>query len=110
MKIAQCVCKLFEKNSIYLKNGGSHTLTTNFIEYFIKSKKFDIIMANINRNVLLIDIPVYSACLNPKGFLFLSGFYKRDLPAIQEVCECLDLRKESQIIRNDWVAVKYKSN
>lgn len=34
--------KLFEKNSIYLKNGGSHTLTTNFIEYFIKSKKFDV--------------------------------------------------------------------
>ena len=76
----------------------------------IKSKKFDIVMANINRNVLLVDIPVYSACLNPKGFLFLSGFYKRDLPAIQEVCECLDLRKESHIIRNDWVAVKYKSN
>ena len=34
--------KLFEKNSIYLKNGGSHTLTENFIEYFIKAKKFDI--------------------------------------------------------------------
>ena len=94
-----------------IKGNSCHKIKVSMGDtHAIKSKKFDIIMANINRNVLLIDIPVYSACLNPKGFLFLSGFYKRDLPSIQEVCESLDLRKESQIIRNDWVAVKYKSN
>ncbi|MGF1555026.1 50S ribosomal protein L11 methyltransferase, partial [Paucihalobacter sp.] len=42
--------------------------------------KYDVIIANINRNILLRDISTYATCLEPNGRLFLSGFYKEDIP------------------------------
>ena len=74
----------------------------------LNSKKFDIIIANINRNILIQDIPTYVTCLNPNGLLFLSGFYKNDIPMIQEVCVDYNLSLEAQISKNDWVALKFK--
>ena len=74
----------------------------------LNSKKFDIIIANINRNILIQDIPTYATCLNPNGLLFLSGFYKNDIPMIQEVCVDYNLSLEAQISKNDWVALKFK--
>jgi ribosomal protein L11 methyltransferase len=71
-------------------------------------KKFDIILANINRNILLSDINKYYTCLNTNGLLFLSGFYKNDIPMIQEVCVDYNLSLEVQISKNDWVALKFK--
>ncbi|HNY01797.1 MAG TPA: 50S ribosomal protein L11 methyltransferase, partial [Bacteroidales bacterium] len=41
---------------------------------------FDLVLANINRNVLLNDIPAYAARMNPGAVLLLSGFYEEDLP------------------------------
>ena len=74
----------------------------------LKAQAFDVIIANINRNILLNDIPVYATCLNANGFLFLSGFYKEDIPKIQAVCKHCNLSFEAQIFRNDWVALKFK--
>lgn len=74
----------------------------------LKAQAFDVIIANINRNILLNDIPVYATCLNANGFLFLSGFYKEDIPKIQAVCKYSNLSFEAQIFRNDWVALKFK--
>ena len=74
----------------------------------IKTKKFDCIIANINRNILLRDIPEYSTCLNANGFLFLSGFYENDIPAIQDVCKYSNLTQEIQISSNEWTALKFK--
>ena len=76
----------------------------------LKAKKFDIIFANINRNILIKDIPIYASCLNPNGLLFLSGFYKNDIPMIQDVCADYSLNLEAQISKNDWVALKFKIN
>lgn len=76
----------------------------------LKAKKFDIIFANINRNILIKDIPIYAGCLNPNGLLFLSGFYKNDIPMIQDVCADYSLNLEAQISKNDWVALKFKIN
>ena len=74
----------------------------------LDSKKFDIIIANINRNILIEDIPQYSICLNRNGFLFLSGFYKEDIPKIKEVCLTANLSLEEEIFKNKWVALKFK--
>lgn len=74
----------------------------------IKTKKFDCILANINRNILLRDIPEYTTCLNANGFLFLSGFYENDIPAIQDVCKHSNLTQEIQISNNEWTALKFK--
>ena len=70
-------------------------------------KKFDIILANINRNILLKDIPIYVSCLNDNGQLFLSGFYRDDLNMISEKCGEHNLQFEKKIEKNNWVAAKY---
>jgi len=76
----------------------------------LKGKSFDVIIANINRNILVNDIPQYASCLNPKGLLFLSGFYEKDIPLIEEMCVQHELGLEAQISKNDWVALKFKKN
>ena len=76
----------------------------------LKGKSFDVIIANINRNILVNDIPQYASCLNPKGLLFLSGFYEQDIPLIEEMCVQHELGLEAQISKNDWVALKFKKN
>ena len=69
-------------------------------------KKYDIIIANINRNILLEDIPTYVGCLNGGGDLYLSGFYEADIPVIREKCEKFGLDLRSQLERDEWVALQ----
>ena len=92
------------------RNSCQHIKVSKGDARILKSKKFDIIIANINRNILIQDIPTYATCLNANGLLFLSGFYNNDIPMIQEVCADYNLSFESQISRNDWVALKFKIN
>ena len=69
--------------------------------------KYDIILANINRNTLLKDIPAYVSCLKTGGILILSGFYKQDLPVISEKCAASGLSFQENLQNNDWVSAKY---
>jgi len=71
------------------------------------NRKYDIILANINRNILVEDIPVYARNLNKDGILFLSGFYADDISIVSEKCLESGLRFKNNRERNRWVAVKY---
>ncbi len=67
---------------------------------------FDIILANINRNILLADMEKYAACLTTGGELYMSGFYKADIPVIEAELnrnglELIDFKE-----KNNWVVVK----
>lgn len=73
----------------------------------LKAKSYTAIIANINRNILVQDLPVYNKCLEENGKLYLSGFYKEDLPVIQEACEKLGMQYESHLERDKWIAVKF---
>lgn len=73
----------------------------------LKGKNYDLIIANINRNILLADIQSYVACLNPNGVLLLSGFYNEDIPAIDECCTQKGLSFVKKHERNNWVSLKY---
>ena len=70
-------------------------------------KRYDIIIANINRNILLNDMQTYVDCLNENGLLFLSGFYTEDIPVISESCISKGLTYVKQFERNNWVALKF---
>ena len=70
-------------------------------------KKYDVIIANINRNILLIDMQAYTNCLNDNGVLLLSGFYQDDIPVIDAEVSKYNLKLETVIERNNWVALKY---
>ncbi len=73
----------------------------------LSEKKYDVIIANINRNILLHDMQTYTNCLNNNGILLLSGFYKEDIPIIDEEVSKYNLTQHKVIERNNWVAVKY---
>jgi ribosomal protein L11 methyltransferase len=75
----------------------------------LTGKKYDVIIANINRNILLIDMKVYTNCLNEKGILLLSGFYEADIPVIDAEVSKFGLTLETTIQRNNWVALKYNN-
>ena len=70
-------------------------------------EKYDVIIANINRNILLSDIKTYTDCLNENGVLLLSGFYKEDIVIIEDEVNKHGLTFETMIQRNNWVALKY---
>jgi ribosomal protein L11 methyltransferase len=72
-------------------------------------KKYDVIIANINRNILLMDMKVYTNCLEEKGILLLSGFYEEDIPVIDAEVSKYGLKLEKFIQRNNWVALKYNN-
>lgn len=74
----------------------------------LADKKYDIIIANINRNILLSDISVYTSCLNKNGLLFLSGFYKDDIQVIEAECNKYELKHVDTLERNHWVALKFE--
>ena len=73
----------------------------------LEGKKYDSIIANINRNILLQDIKTYAQCLNKNGTLFLSGFYKVDIPLIAEECKRHMLKLNETIQKEQWVALKF---
>jgi len=70
----------------------------------IENRYFDIIFANINRNILLEDIPHYAAALNPGGILMMSGFYRDDLEQIKKKSAACMLRLADSRSKNNWTA------
>lgn len=70
-----------------------------------EGETFDVIYANIHRNVLLADMARYAQALNPGGRLHLSGFYRADAPAIKTAAEQAGLRVAAQHEREAWVAL-----
>jgi ribosomal protein L11 methyltransferase len=73
----------------------------------LADKNYDVIIANINRNVLINDLPVYYKCLNKGGVLLLSGFYREDIPYIQKAATGLGLRESDVLEKNNWISLKF---
>lgn len=74
----------------------------------IPAQNFDIILANINRNILLDQIETYAKVLQPSGSIFFSGFYEEpDLQMIKDHCIQFNLLYVDHKKINDWVAAKF---
>lgn len=73
----------------------------------LMNKKYDIIIANINRNILLNDMSSYMNCLNDNGVILFSGFYQEDIPIIDAEVSKYGLTLDKIIERNNWVSLKY---
>jgi len=73
----------------------------------LEGKQYDVIIANINRNILLNDMQSYVDCLNKNGILLLSGFYTEDIPFINASCTEKGLTYVKKFERNNWVSLKY---
>jgi ribosomal protein L11 methyltransferase len=73
----------------------------------LSDREYDVIIANINRNILLNDMRTYMESLNDVGELYLSGFYLEDLPIITETCNNLGFTFVENKEKNNWVAAKF---
>jgi len=78
------------------------------VEDITADDQFDIILANINRNVLLEEMPLYAERLRKDGVLLLSGFYNYDAPLIEEKAAASGLKVSGRKERNDWVALQFR--
>lgn len=87
---------------------GIHNLTAELGDAaLLKDRKFDLIYANIQRNILLQDMESYSAAMNHGGEIIMSGFYSEDLPAIREKAEGCGLTYRDHQLRSNWCAARF---
>ena len=73
----------------------------------VEGRNFGLIIANINRNILLNDMKAYMSCLGKEGTILFSGFYKEDIPFIDAEVSKYGLKLEKTFERNNWVSLKY---
>ncbi|AEW86279.1 50S ribosomal protein L11 methyltransferase [Flavobacterium columnare NBRC 100251 = ATCC 23463] len=114
MKGAQPIDAIDIDNWCYLnsienatRNNCKHITVYEGDASLLNNKKYDLIIANINRNILLNDMQTYVNCLNPNGIILFSGFYEQDIPSIDASCTEKGLTFVKKISRNNWVSLKY---
>ncbi|MDR1919205.1 MAG: 50S ribosomal protein L11 methyltransferase [Tannerellaceae bacterium] len=92
--------------NIQMNHTGEIKVMLGGAEQIPAAGTFDIIFANINRNILLSDIRHYAQSMKPGASLFMSGFYVEDIPSIEQECLRNGLRLLSSSEKNHWAAVK----
>ena len=92
-------CKFNNCKNIAVKLGGASLL---------ENQKFDVIFANIHKNVLVADMEKYVSVLNADGLLLMSGFYENDLTDITKAATDLNLKPLNHKMNNKWVAAIYR--
>ena len=73
----------------------------------LQRNSYDVFLANINRNILLQDIPTYAHCIRKGGLLFVSGFYVEDMPMIIGMAQSVGLEYISHDSMDNWCCIKF---
>lgn len=68
---------------------------------------YQLVLANINRNVLLADMARYVNVMLPGATLLMSGFYEEDVPAIRQCAQSLGLSYQGHRSKNNWVVIRF---
>lgn len=90
--------RLNDENEIVVELGDASSLN---------DRQFDVILANINRNILLRDMKEYVKSLVENGRIFFSGFYEEDLVLITKEAEHLGLKYVNHVTKNNWTAAVF---
>lgn len=95
-----------------IENGERNNITNmNVFEgdasILTKEPTYDLVIANINRNILLEDMHAYVKTMKANATILFSGFYTQDIPFIQAEAEKLGLEYVSELERNNWVSLKF---
>lgn len=69
--------------------------------------KYDVILANINRNILIMDMQKYATALKTNGEIYFSGFYTEDMSAIKKAASEVNLNFVDSLEKNNWVSLKF---
>jgi ribosomal protein L11 methyltransferase len=97
-------------DNIRINQTADIEVTIGGAEQIPRLGRFDIVLANINRNILLNDIKAYASCMKKEACLLMSGFYNEDIPLIEDECRRNGLSLVSYREKNNWVAVKTQLN
>ena len=96
------------ENSNANRVGDEIEILTGDASLLASQEKFDLILANINRNIILDDIQKYSNVMKSQGVLQLSGFFAEDVDLIEVGANAAGFEKVSVTIDNRWAQVKMK--
>ena len=100
-------CVNNSRDNIALNNIHNITVELGDASLLKGRKPFDIIIANINRNILLNDMAAYAACMHSGSEIYMSGFYVQDIPVIREKAESLGMEFVHNREKHNWTAVKF---
>jgi ribosomal protein L11 methyltransferase len=89
-----------------IKINSAYTVTVKMGDIDAAGSGYNILLANINRNVLLCHIPEYSKQIQ-KGEMLISGFYEEDLTMIRHAAESNTFVFDRSITKNRWVAARF---
>ena len=89
-------------------NGVEHLITPLLGDSrLLEGRKYDFILANINRNILLADMDNYLKCLNPQGDILFSGFLDEDVAMMTSAATSRGLTLTSECHTSGWVALRF---
>ena len=115
MKGAQPIDAIDIDNWCYLnsienatRNNCQHITVYEGDASILVEQRYELIIANINRNILLADMQAYANCLVSGGTLLLSGFYVEDIPFLEASCTENGMQFVSQLQRNNWVSLEFE--
>ena len=115
MKGAQPIDAIDIDNWCYLnsienatRNNCQHITVYEGDASLLVDQRYELIIANINRNILLADMQAYANCLVSGGTLLLSGFYVEDIPFLEASCTENGMQFVSQLQRNNWVSLEFE--
>ena len=89
-------------------NGISNVQTLLGDARVLQGRHFDLILANINRNILLADMSIYKSVLNRGGRLVISGFYDDDAPVLIEKAHQLNLEFTDKQTKDHWCRLIFR--
>ncbi len=98
-------CTRNAKENVELNNISGIEIVLGGAEQ-IENRRFDIVLANINRNILLNDMKHYAKCLESGGELYMSGFYKEDIPVLETEALLNGLSLVGFSDKNKWAVMK----
>lgn len=93
-------CRINGIENIHVVHGDASSITGDM--------RFDTIVANIHRNILIRDLPCYAAAMNDGGTLYMSGFYTADVPDIVSAAASYGFVLSDKATSNDWCVLKFR--
>lgn len=93
------------KENIEVNNCQNINIRQGMISELTFEDNYDIILANINKNILLQELPQYVSYLNPDGFILLSGFYEKDIPDLMTKAHQYHLKHIQSDVRENWASL-----
>lgn len=94
-------------------NAHGNRVARHFETYYgdaslLQMGKYDVLLANIHKNIIIMDLRTYARSLRAGGILLCSGFYGEDIPAVRAEAEAVGLRYVSERLREGWACVRFE--